>query len=451
MGYWGEMLGLEEDKYMDDMVRLEEERQNETVTLIASENYAFPRVYAYSGSMLTNKYSEGRPRARYYGGTSCIDAIEEAAQKRALELFKLDPETWGVSVQPYSGSIANFSAYSALTRPGGKIMGMNLPAGGHLTHGFQTKTKKVSGASLYFESHPYGVSDCGLLDYQAIAEQFEEVQPDILICGYSAYSRDIEYDRLREIVGNRAFLYADISHISAIIAAGRMNSPFPHCDVVMTTTHKGLRGPRGALIYYRKEASVKEKKYNLDALINSAVFPLMQGGPHNHTIAGIGYALLLAGHSEFGTYIDAVLRNSRAISQAFLDGGYTVVSGGTDNHMFLVDLENKGVNGAQVEAVCDLIDLSINKNTVPGDASPMNPSGIRIGSYAGTTRGLGEKDFIELFEVIDYVVKFISRTNKSGTAESFAEWKNRIASSDSLADQRKKVRGLARKYPVRKE
>jgi glycine hydroxymethyltransferase len=397
-------VALENDKELEDMIKGEEGREENTLTLIASENYVFPEIYKISGSVLTNKYSEGRVGARYYGGTEWVDKVESLCQKRALDLFSLDPEMWGVSVQPHSGSIANFSAYSALTKPGGKIMGMDLPSGGHLTHGFQTKTKKVSGTSLYFTSSPYVVNTKGEIDYEDLQKRYSEFSPEILICGYTAHSQDIDYKRLKELCGDNSFLLADISHITALVAAGLMNNPFEHCDVVTMTTHKGLRGPRGAMIFYRKEVTKRGVTRNLDQDVSSAVFPLMQGGPHNHTIGGIAYALKMAKSDEFKEYARRVVTNAKVFAEVLREKGYSVLTGGTVNHMVLVDLKNKEVGGGEVEHLCEVLGISINKNAVPGDKNPLNPSGIRLGTYGITTRGMRETDTKYLSEIVDRVV-----------------------------------------------
>ncbi|KAH9385235.1 glycine hydroxymethyltransferase [Nematocida major] len=443
-------MSIECDRELQKYVDLEEERQKNSLTLIASENYVFPDVYRYSGSFLTNKYSEGRVGARYYGGTKYIDMIEELCQKRALALFGLDPSLWGVCVQPYSGSVANFSAYSAMIQPGGKIMGMNLPAGGHLTHGFQTKAKKISGTSLYFSSFPYGVDKNGELDYHAIRAQFNEVQPEILICGYSAHSQDINYAELKDIVGDSAFLYGDVSHISALIAAGLMNSPFEHCDVVMTTTHKGLRGPRGGIIFYRKNATIKGVAHNLEAKMHSAVFPLMQGGPHNQTIAGTAHAMYMASLPDFKEYARQVVSNAKVLEEFFTQNKYDIVTGSTVNHMIIVDLTSKGVTGAEVEEMCDIIGVSINKNTVPTDTSPFNPSGIRLGTYAITTRGFREAQTRRVAEVIHAAVEILQAHKEERAGVSVQEWMHasKIVESKEVADARLKVHQLAELFPV---
>ncbi|KAI5171584.1 glycine hydroxymethyltransferase [Nematocida sp. LUAm3] len=449
-------MKITQDIELQKILKKEEDRQKNTITLIASENYVFPEVYRTSGSVLTNKYAEGRVGARYYGGTMYIDEMEILCQKRALKAFGVDEKEWGVAVQPYSGSIANLSAYAALTKPGGKIMGMNLPAGGHLTHGFQTPTKKISASSLFFSSHPYSVDAEGRMDYQEIEKEFQKVQPDILICGYSAHSQDIDYKRLREIAGDKAFLYADISHISALIVGGAMNNPFTYCDVVMTTTHKGLRGPRGAMIFYRKSVAVRGVSHNLDAAIHSSVFPLVQGGPHNHTISGIANAMHMVSLPEFKEYTKQVIKNAQRMQKKFTSLGYSIVTGSTVNHMMIIDLRNMGVGGSQVESVCDLLGISINKNTVPGDTSPFNPSGIRVGTYAITTRGFNEEETEELVSIIDYAVCVAKSYKESqkplakDQTSSLLDWieTSKIMLSEEALKAKNKIAYLTNTHPI---
>lgn len=445
-------LGAEADEELGALIAGEEGRQRSTITLIASENYVFPAVYKMSGSVLTNKYSEGRVGARYYGGTEWIDKVERLCQERALALFGLDSGQWGVSVQPHSGSIANFSAYSAVIPPGGKLMGLDLSSGGHLTHGFQTKTKKVSGTSLYFTSRSYKVDMDGHIDYDALEREFKDFQPGLLICGYSAHSQDINYARLKAIAGDEAFLLADISHITALVAAGEMRSPFEHCDLVTMTTHKGLRGPRGALIFYKKRVAKKGAVHNLDAAVSSAVFPLMQGGPHNHTIAGIAYALKMAKSGRFAAYARQVVRNAQVFAAALAGMGYKVLTRGTVNHMILIDLKNKGVAGGAVEHMCDLIGVNVNKNTVPGDASPFNPSGVRIGTYAITTRGFKEEDTERLAGIFNDAVELCIEVC-GGEGLSASEIDARVAGGGWAEDLRfaglkERVANLARTFKV---
>ncbi|KAI5180184.1 glycine hydroxymethyltransferase [Nematocida sp. AWRm80] len=441
------------DKKLNAILEMEEQRQKNSLTMIASENYVFPGVYKYSGSTLTNKYSEGRVGVRYYGGTEYIDILETLCQDRALELFGLDKEVWGVCVQSYSGSIANLSAYCAMTVPGGKIMGLNLTSGGHLTHGFQTPTKKISASSLFFSSHPYHTDANGYIDYNQIKEQFNEVLPDVFVCGYSAYSQDIDYQKLKEITNGRSFLFSDISHISAIISAKRMNDPFEYSDVVMTTTHKGLRGPRGALLFYKRKVVINGIEHDMDTKINSAVFPLIQGGPHNQTIGGIAHALYMAAQPEFKQYINQVLSNAKELQEYFTAQGYKLVTESTVNHMLLIDLTNKGVRGADVEYICDLLGININKNTVPKDKSPLSPSGIRIGTYAITTRGLKESETNIIATVINYVVQIAQlyqSTQTNTVKETIKEWliKNSIQEKEEFIRHQETILSLAKDYPI---
>jgi glycine hydroxymethyltransferase len=441
------------DPELHKLMMCEEERQRRTINLIASENYAHVSVMQASASPLTNKYSEGRPGERYYGGTRWIDEIELLCQRRALELFRLDPEVWGVSVQAYSGSSANFAAYTALIPPGGRIMGLDLPSGGHLTHGYQTKTRKISATSVYFNSRPYTVDSNGFIDYDGLEKTFMEFLPQILICGYSAHSRDIDYERMRSVADRgHAYLLADISHIAPLVASGVMKSPFEYCDVVTTTTQKGLRGPRGALIFYRRSVSKDGVNVNLDARINSAVFPMLQGGPHNHTIAGIAAALKLAKAPEFAEYSRRVVENSRTLCASLQSMGFSVLTGGTDNHMFLVSLKSKSVNGSVVEHMCDALDVSINRNAVAGDSSPLRPSGIRLGTYAVTTRGLGPNEMREVARIINDIIN-LCRTIAGDEDVSKAEFERRIEDgrwmdSAVVTEIRERVSVLAREFPI---
>ncbi|KAA8898441.1 serine hydroxymethyltransferase [Sphaerosporella brunnea] len=384
-------------------------RQKECINLIASENFTSQSVLDALGSPMQNKYSEGYPGARYYGGNEQIDAAERLCQKRALEAFDLNPEQWGVNVQPLSGSPANLYAYSAVCKPHDRIMGLDLPHGGHLSHGYQTPSKKISKISEYFETLPYRLDpETGLIDYDSLEKTAELYRPKVIVAGATAYSRFIDYPRMKAIAEKcGAYLMADIAHLSGMIAAGVIPSPFPHADIVTTTTHKSLRGPRGAMIFFRTGVrSVNKKgveiKYNLENPINTSVFPGHQGGPHNHTITALAVALGQAKTQEFKEYQAQVLKNARALSDKLqtLDG-YSVVSGGTENHLVLVDLKPKKIDGARVERVLELANIVTNKNTVPGDKSAMKPGGLRLGSPAMTTRGMNEADFVKIAEFLD--------------------------------------------------
>lgn len=306
------------------------------------------------GSVMTNKYSEGYPGARYYGGNEFIDQAERLCQARALAAFRLDPAEWGVNVQSLSGSPANFQVYTALLQPHDRIMGLDLPHGGHLSHGFSTPTKKISATSIFFEQMPYRLNEAtGLIDYDTLASTAGLFRPKILIAGASAYTRHYDYPRMREVADSvGAYLLSDMAHISGLVAAGLVPSPFDHSDIVTTTTHKSLRGPRGAMIFYRKGQRGTTKKgepimYDIEDRINFSVFPGLQGGPHNHTISGLACALKQAQGDEFKAYQEQVLRNSQALAAAMQARGYDLVSGGTENHIVLTDLRGNGIDGSR--------------------------------------------------------------------------------------------------------
>ncbi|XP_043593141.1 serine hydroxymethyltransferase [Bombus pyrosoma] len=399
----------ETDPELFELMKKEKKRQESGLELIASENFTSLSVLQCLSSCLHNKYSEGLPGQRYYGGNEYIDEIELLAQKRALEAFDLNPEEWGCNVQPYSGSPANFAVYTGLIEPHGRIMGLDLPDGGHLTHGFFSATKKVSATSIFFESMPYKVSlDTGLIDYDKLAQEASLFKPKIIIAGVSCYSRCLDYKRFREIADeNNAYLFSDMAHVSGLVAAKLIPSPFEYSDVVSTTTHKTLRGPRAGVIFFRKGVRKIGKDgqqimYDLEDKINQAVFPGLQGGPHNHAIAGIATTMKQVKSPEFLQYQKQIIANAKRLCSRLQEHGYKISTGGTDVHMFLVDLRNKGITGAKAEKILESISIACNKNTVPGDKSALNCSGIRLGTPALTTRGLVEKD-------IDKVVDFIHR------------------------------------------
>lgn len=394
-----------------------------------------------------DKYSEGYPGARYYGGNEFIDQAESLCQRRALEAFKLKPDEWGVNVQPLSGSPANLYAYSAVLNTHDRVMGLDLPHGGHLSHGYQTPSKKISMISKYFETLPYRLDEnTGLIDYNKLEEVATLYRPKIIIAGTSAYSRLIDYERMRDIATNvGAYLLSDMAHISGLVAGEAIPSPFPHSDIVTTTTHKSLRGPRGAMIFFRRGVRSTNKKgekimYDLEGPINASVFPGHQGGPHNHTITALAVALKQAQSKEFKEYQKQVLANAKSLAERLGNSdytgglGYNIVSGGTDNHLVLVDLKSKGVDGARVERVLELCGVASNKNTVPGDKSALKPGGLRMGTPAMTTRGFVEPDFARVAEIVDQAVAITVKVDKKARVEAESQGRKNPGSVKAFLD-----------------
>lgn len=393
---------MQRDNLVFDLIAREQKRQQEGIELIASENFASPQVMEAAGSVLTNKYAEGLPGRRYYGGCEVVDEIENLAIDRAKELFGA---AWA-NVQPHSGAQANAAVMLAVLEKGDPILGFDLSHGGHLTHG-----SPVNFSGKLYEPHFYGVEqETGLIDWDKVEAKALSVKPKLLICGASAYSRDWDYERLRAIADKvGALLLADISHPSGLIARGLLHDPLEYCHIVTTTTHKTLRGPRGGLILmgedFENPFGLKTPKGELrmmSSLLDSGVFPGTQGGPLEHIIAAKAVAFGEALSDQYLEYIIQVKKNAEAMATAFMERGYAIISGGTDNHLMLIDLRNKNLTGKQAEAVLGQADITINKNMVPfDDKSPFVTSGMRLGTAAITTRGLKEADMIKIVDLID--------------------------------------------------
>lgn len=383
-------MGGLSDPEVTTIIRQEQQRQQHTLSLIASENFVSPAVLQAMGSVFTNKYSEGYPDKRYYGGNRYVDDIERLAQERAKKLFGAEH----VNVQPYSGSPANLAVYGAFLQPGDRLMGLQLAHGGHLTHGHQ-----VSFSGKFYDVVHYGVDEhTHLLDYDAIRKIAREKQPKMIIAGATAYPRTIDFKRFHEIAQEaNAISMADISHVAGLVAAGVHPSPFPFTDIVTTTTHKTLRGPRGAMIMCKEQFA---------KAIDRAVFPGLQGGPHNHTTAAMAVALGEALQPSFQTYARQILRNAQVLAEELMRYGIPLITGGTDNHLILADLTPLGISGKEAEEALERAGMVVNKNMIPYDKrNPLDPSGIRLGTPGLTTRGMKESEMKQIAEWISGVLK----------------------------------------------
>ncbi|MDO8565318.1 MAG: serine hydroxymethyltransferase [bacterium] len=391
------------DKQIQKLIEKETKRQKSVINLIPSENYVSADVLQALGSIFDNKYSEGYPHKRYYGGNPFTDELEILCQKRARTAFSLTEKLWSVNVQPHSGSPANLAVYLALVPLGGKIMGMTLTAGGHLTHG-----QKVSMTGKAWQQVPFGVdSKTERLDYKDLKVLAVKEKPNLIVAGFTAYPRMVDFKKFREIAdASGAMLMVDMSHFAGLVAGGIYNSPFKYADVVTTTTHKTLRGPRSAIIFSRKDKMLGEK--DISTLIDKAIFPGLQGGPHMGQIASVAVALAEATRPAFKKYAQQIVKNCQTLAKELGRLGWRIVSGGTESNLLLVDtwMDGKGLPGKEAEAKLEKAGIIVNKNTIPGETrSPFDPSGIRLGTAAETTRGKKEKDMIKIARKIDKILR----------------------------------------------
>ncbi|MBU5689598.1 MAG: serine hydroxymethyltransferase [Candidatus Aenigmarchaeota archaeon] len=431
------------DKEIYQQIRNELKRQQTVLEMIPSENFTSPAVLEALGSVLTNKYSEGYPKKRYYGGNEFIDNIEQLAIDRAKKLFGVEH----VNVQPYSGSPANFAVYMAVCKPGDTIMGMNLTDGGHLTHGWKT-----SASAIFFNSVPYHVNQDGYIDFDELRQLAKKHKPKLIWCGATAYTREIPFEKFAEIADEvDAYLVADIAHIAGLIVGGVHKSPVPFVHIITTTTHKTLRGPRGAMIMVTKKGV--EKDPELPAKIDKAVFPGLQGGPHDNAIAGIAVALHEASLPSFKEYAKQIVNNCKALAEQLKENGLKLVTGGTDNHMVLIDLTPFGPGkGLFAQEALDLAGITVNKNTIPNDPSPFYPSGLRCGTPALTTRGMKEEQMKEIADMITEVINEIKHyempTSKEERDFAIKKFREEIKSNKKIKEIRQKVLDLCKKFPL---
>ncbi|KAK9095974.1 hypothetical protein Sjap_021471 [Stephania japonica] len=459
---WGNQPLSVADPDVHEIMEREKLRQVKGIELIASENFVCRAVMEALGSHLTNKYSEGMPGSRYYCGNQYIDQIELLCCKRALEAFHLDPNCWGVNVQPYSCTSANFAVYTGLLLPKDRIMGLDTPSGGHLSHGYYTPNgKKVSASSIFFESFPYKVNpQTGYIDYDKVEERAVDFRPKILICGGSSYPREWDYSRFRQIADKcGAVLMCDMAHISGLIAAKVCANPFDYCDIVTSTTHKSLRGPRGGIVFYRKGAKPRKRgtllnyydesdRYDFEERINFAVHPSLQGGPHNNHIAALAIALKQVATPEYKAYMEQVKKNAQALASALLRRKCKLVTGGTDNHLVLWDLRNLGLTGKHYEKVCEMCQITVNKSgAVFGDNGTISPGGVRIGTPAMTSRGCLEADFET---IADFLLKAaqIACIVKRETAKLQKDFLEGLQTNKDIVELRNRVETFASQFAM---
>ncbi len=437
------------DPFVFDLIHRESNRQTDGLEMIPSENYVSPSVLVAMGSIFTNKYSEGYPRKRYYGGNEIVDEVEELAIARAKKLFGVEH----VNVQPYSGSPANLAVYLATCAPGDHVMGQSLTAGGHLTHGW-----KVSATGIFYQSSQYGVMDKlvngDLFDYDEIRSLAKKHKPKLIWVGATAYPLKFDYAKFAKIADEvGAYLAADIAHIAGLIVAGAHPSPVPHVHIVTTTTHKTLRGPRGAMIMVTKKGVTKDP--DLPGKVDRAVFPGLQGGPHDHTTAAIAVALREASTPSFRTYGKQIVKNAQALGKALVKEGFVLVAGKTENHLILVDLTNRlgAGGGVFMQLALDKVGISLNKNTIPGEpGSPFYPSGVRLGTPCVTTRGMKEKEMKRIASWYKKVLEEIADkrlpSDKEARIAYLKTFRKEIDHNKTLAKIRKEVTSLARRFPV---
>jgi len=445
----GQIHLVQADPDIFALIGKEKERQVNGLELIASENFTSRAVMEALGSCLTNKYAEGLPGKRYYGGNEFCDQVEELCIKRALEAFRLDPNEWGVNVQPYSGSVANLAALMAVLDPHDKVLGLSLNCGGHLSHGHQTPQKKISATSIFYTAIAYAVNEHGLIDYDTLDKQIEQEKPKLLIAGASAYPRDWDYAKMKASVDKvEGFFLVDIAHYSGLVAAQLHNNPFQYADLVTTTTHKSLRGPRAGLIFYRKGKITKRgKDYDLNQSVNFSVFPSLQGGPHINQIAATAVALKEANTPEFKEYSKQIIANARALAKALVEMGHDIQTGGTDNHLMLWSLRKHDLTGSKVEKVCEKAGITVNKNMVVGDTSALAPSGIRLGSPALTSRGFKEEHMVQVAKYLDEAVK-ITIQIQSKTGKKLEDFVPALNDNPEIHNLKERVEAFAKNFPM---